>query len=227
MAADDPTGRIPPAQSAIIITSKMTRRERCQALGQAWLEEFRVTAVVVHQSGSPRGSARFGTRQITVPPPTTVLRLSVLAHEIGHIVLGHSEVPLTTIYVQEFEAQLFSLALLARDGVPVEDGAVSSMRSYVWSWVEQTLKAGGSAGLGERRPLRHQEFPPPPLQQRPPAAWIDPTIAAWAGRAFEGWEGRLTRVVARHNRSVPVEQWLDHHGAALARVRTAGLEPQP
>lgn len=188
----------------------VTRREQLLAIGTRWVTEFDVR--VDYSKRNRRAYVYSKKRTIyMVGPPTTVKRLSSLAHEIGHVALRHrSGLPR---YVEEFEAELFRFALLARDGVSDHDLPLELLKAR-W-YVGQKIRQG--QGL----------------------KWVDPWIAAWAnlglflddlgGDAFVRYRPSalanavaITRALAR-NESVTDPSRVDHYGNALGRLSALGL----
>src|SRR6266536_5469103 len=108
----------------------MTRRDYI-ILGKRMVKQYHVT--VYHRSRALKEHAIHETRNIAAPfPPTTARQLYILAHEVGHIVLGHCEAEChKPSFVEEREAEDFAHAELRRLRVPVPIEETEQAESYV------------------------------------------------------------------------------------------------
>jgi hypothetical protein len=140
-------------------------------------------------------------------PVTTPGLLVDLAHELGHCAFKHG-VTKQPRYVEEFQACLFQVALLARDGIACPPKEVASSRWYVGQKIAQRHSGGGNG--------------------------VDPRITAWAlgfdpadvdGHPgyVEAWSRYRPRVEAALSLHAPA----DHYAATLGRLAEMGLAVPP
>lgn len=132
-------------------------RARYAALGERLLADFDVSLKAARTG--LHGVAFVAKREIEAPWPTTTRkRLYILAHEIGHVALGHvSKLPR---YVEEYEAEQFAHVLLRREGVAVPRSMTERAKRYVRRKITQA----------------HARF----------VRWVDPDIAEWSGVNVKG-----------------------------------------
>lgn len=119
---------------------------RYSALGREWLDRFGVTLIDTRHKALS-GRAYHGTRMIKTPWPTsTRSRCYIAAHEIGHIVLGHTDkfCPIPS-WAKEFECELFAHSLLRSEGIEVPADMTARAKAYVWRKVQQALRAGAKS----------------------------------------------------------------------------------
>ena len=137
--------------------AKAAAARRFAELGEVWLRSYDVRLRKARSNLTGRAWAK--KREIEAPWPTTSRRrLYILAHEIGHVVIGHhGQRP---VYVQEYEAELFAAALLREHGVSVPRDMTSRAKAYVASKIGRAIRRS--------------------------ALWIDPEIADWAGTDVSG-----------------------------------------
>lgn len=126
-------------------------RDHYVSVAETWVQAFKVE----HRGACGlSGRALITSRIVHAPlPANTRRRLYILAHEIGHIALGHTnKLPR---YVEEYEAESFAHVLLRRFHISVPRASTDNAKRYVRRKIAQALKRGLSA--------------------------LDPVIAEWAG----------------------------------------------
>ena len=139
-------------------TEKAAAQVLYAAIARTWVRCYGIWYVL--PSASLAGSAFVDCRIITAPWPATTRReLYIVAHEIGHVALGHRARQLP-VYVQEFEAERFAIALMRRAGLAVPRDMTARGKRYVALKIERAFRRG--------------------------ARWIDPDIARWAGTYVGG-----------------------------------------
>lgn len=108
--------------------------------------------------GEPHGFARFDEFKgfgcspvIAAPNPTSAVRLYVLVHEVGHILLGHHTNGrwfkacgnLTNIKsTLEYEAETFALDAMKSEGIKLPGDVVRNAYLYVASFIVKDARAG-------------------------------------------------------------------------------------
>jgi hypothetical protein len=108
---------------------------RCQSVGMSLLIEARVRRVVFRERLT--GWADPTTKTIRVPRPTTRRRLHVLAHEVGHLALGHCG--RKPVHREEYEAEQFARDALRRHSVAVPKRSSDCAKEYVAWKIHQAL----------------------------------------------------------------------------------------
>lgn len=135
---------------------EVAARDRYARIGEEWNRRFSIRTI--YPITSLNGKAWPGSRDIQGPWPTTTRnRLYIWAHEVGHVALEHTS-PSIPVYVREYEAERFAVALMREAGLHVPLTMIERGKCYVRSKIVKALRRG--------------------LRQ------IDPKIAAWAGVKF-------------------------------------------
>jgi hypothetical protein len=100
--------------------------------------EAGVVEHVVRRSLS--GRAWVKSRKIAAPEGKTRRQLYVLAHECGHVALGHTRSK--AVHVKELEAERWAHAALRRHGVKVPRKETVRAREYVGDKIERAKRSG-------------------------------------------------------------------------------------
>jgi hypothetical protein len=110
---------------------------RCQSVGMALIMEAGVKKVVFRERLT--GMAIPSTKTIRVPRPTTRRKLHLLAHEVGHIALGHG-VGKIPVHRAEYEAEQYAHNALRRHGIAASKRASDCAKEYIASKIRQALR---------------------------------------------------------------------------------------
>lgn len=117
--------------------------ERCLVTAELLIREAGVT-VVEHRGQALRGRAWSAKKRIRVPKPTTRRRLYILAHECGHVALGHSSRRISK-HRKEYEAEQYAHAALRRHGISVPKASTTRAKQYVAWKIKQAIKRGAKS----------------------------------------------------------------------------------
>jgi hypothetical protein len=82
-----------------------------------------------------------GEREILSPRPVTREGLFYFLHECGHLVLRHWHVDIP-VWQQEYEAELWAMATMRREGIPVSIQSIRDAKEYVRGIVVAHIEKG-------------------------------------------------------------------------------------
>lgn len=177
-------------------------RARYAAIGEEWLRRFAVTLTTTEHTGLT-GRAYVKRRTIKTPwPASTLKRLYILAHEIGHVVLGHTDTigHYLPSYVREFECEMFAHALMREEGLRVPKDMTDRAKAYV----ARRMRQGVGSNL--RKPLDTGiiAWCGPHLTATTIKIWRDlnPWLFSGSPRFFQGAKARVRAALDAHKESV-------------------------
>lgn len=119
---------------------KMT--ERCLAVAELLIRDADVR-VVEYRDRTCRGWAWPAEKRIRVSRPTTRRRLYKLAHECGHVALGHTR--RKKVHRQEYEAEQYAHEALGRHGVSVPRVSTTRAKRYVARKIRIAVNRGAKS----------------------------------------------------------------------------------
>lgn len=102
---------------------------------------LKAEAGVVHHTISRKGGKAYGGNMIVAPAGRTPDGLYTVAHECGHIALGHCT-STKARHVQEMEAEIYAHAALRRHGVPIHPHTTWEAKRYVDSYIAHDRSRG-------------------------------------------------------------------------------------
>ena len=118
---------------------RMDMARRCAEAAENMITEAGVEKVTwSDKSLRGWGSAKY--RSIYAPRPNTRRRLYVVAHECGHVALGHNGTK--PRHRQEYEAERYAQAAMKRHGVAVPRKSVEQGKKYVARKIHQAVRRG-------------------------------------------------------------------------------------
>jgi hypothetical protein len=86
---------------------------------------------------------RDGTKEILTPRPDNREGLYYFLHECAHLILRHFHIPMP-IWQMEYEAEMWTIATMRREGIPVPHTMLYAAKKYVKDCIREG-KAKGEA----------------------------------------------------------------------------------
>lgn len=135
-----------PSEASSVLVKKLQKGKedmaiRCAEIGKRILDEAGVKTVH-YEDGGLSGRSIFGERTVWVPKPTTRRRLYILAHEAGHIAMGHNgKLP---AHREEFEADKYAHRVMRENGVPVPKRSTQAAKKHVAREIRQAVARGAT-----------------------------------------------------------------------------------
>jgi RES domain-containing protein len=140
-AATSPKQKLAGLQAHDLQDAKRQAAERFQTIAQDILDAAGVQHIDYHDKGL-RGKAWGKQKRVLVPWPTTRRRLYVVAHEAGHVAMGHAR---TKAHREEYEAEKYAHDALRKHGVAVPAESTRQAKDYVAWKIHQAIRRGAKA----------------------------------------------------------------------------------
>lgn len=121
-----------------LAAARKAATKRFLAVAAALKAEAGITEHVIRKSLS--GLAYVASRRIVAPEGRTRKQLYILAHEVGHVALGHK--PSQPRHLKEAEAEQWAHAALRRHGVAVPRIMTQRAKKHVAHKIEQAERRG-------------------------------------------------------------------------------------
>jgi len=138
MQSPQPRTNLVPLSGVELQAARQAATERFLAIAEKLKKEAGVTKHTIRQS---LDGFALANGNIVAPEGRTRKQLYILAHECGHIVLGHFGRKMTR-HREEMEAEKWAHNALRRHGVPVPRAMTKSAKKYVARKINQAKKRG-------------------------------------------------------------------------------------
>jgi hypothetical protein len=115
------------------------KSEKYREIAEKMVQEAGVEKVVENRTRL-HGCAFVKRREIQVPPPTTLRRLQIFAHECGHVARAHSSQK--PRHREEYEAETWSREAFKRHGLKIPPASEEVGRRYVAYKIRQAVRRG-------------------------------------------------------------------------------------